>query len=357
MKKIKVMITLCLLLLSGCSASNEIVDELALISAIGFDLTDDNKLQGTITVPNFQSDKTVTTEVFTETGTLIQEIEAKLNSEANQPLAIGKLEVILYNEKVAKQGIRKMKDVFVRDPSVGSRARMAVVEGNTKDVLTREYWTHGAGLYLAEMFDQNFINGRMPQSNIHLFTFALYSKGMDPFLPLVSVGKMVKINQIALFKEDKYVGKLPEDKTFTFHAMKDNFQDATYMIKKEQGEVSAAVNNIMSTRTVDFGENIKDPKITINIRLEGILREFKTEEEVDKQKVNKIEKQMEDQMEQEAKEIIQTLQELNVDPLGLGNKYRGLNRNFDEKKWDEMYKDLDITANVNVIIREFGIRR
>ncbi|SET99107.1 spore germination protein [Salinibacillus kushneri] len=352
---IAVMLSIVVFLGTGCGVEREIVDDLSLVTAVGYDAVEGNKVKGTIAVPNFQADKAVTTEIFSDTSMLLRENNFKLNAEANRPLAVGKLEVILFNEELARKGLQKLKDVFVRDPSLGSRVRLGIVEGSTTEVLTREYWDDDSGMYLSDMFEQNIDRGTIPETNLHLFTYNLYSKGADPFLPFLSVTDMVKIDGIALFDDERYVGRLPYEQTFTFNSLIGDFQNAIFPVYRGDKK-SASVSNIRSDRKIQYNGKGNHTELVINVHIKGIIREYRGGK-ITKKVIKKIENTMEKQMKQQAEDILNKLQELNIDPLGLGNEYHSEHRNFNWKKWEDMYPNIKITPKIDVKIMEYGIRR
>ncbi|GAA0502892.1 Ger(x)C family spore germination protein [Salinibacillus aidingensis] len=350
-----IVLSTVVLLTAGCGIERQIVDDISLVTAVGYDPAEGNKIQGTIAVPNFQAEGTVMTEIFSDTAMLMRENSAKLNTEANRPLATGKLEVILFNQELAKEGIQKLKDVFVRDPSIGSRARLAITEGPTQEVLTRQYWDNDAGMYLSDMLEQNIDRGTIPETNLHLFVYALYSKGADPYLPYLSVEDMVSIDGIALLDHDRYVGKIPYEQTYTFNSLVGDFQNATFPIHRGDKK-SATVSNISSDRTIQFKGSGKNMELIIDVKQKGILREYRGGK-ITKKVLKNIEESMEKQMKKQAKDILKKLKELNIDPLALGNEYHSEHRNFSWKEWEKMYPELKFTPKIDVKIMEYGIRR
>ncbi|WP_102027616.1 Ger(x)C family spore germination protein [Salirhabdus sp. Marseille-P4669] len=341
--------------ISGCGLRKQIIDDISLISATGFDAGEEGVIMGTITVPRFTKDQQTQTHVFKAESHTIQRNFVKIETQVQRPLAIGKIDVILFNEELASKGIKDIKDLFVRDPSVGSRVKMAVVEGSSNDVLTREYWDQDAGIYVSSMIEQGVDRGNLPDANIHIFTYALYSRGQDPYLPLLSVGEMVKANKVALFKEDRYVGKIPEHLVFAFKLLLGEVNGGEFSLREEE-DYYAAIANVTVKRKIKMDRTQQQPKITIELNVESSLREFKGEDTKPKV-VADLEKKFERTLTKQCEEIIKQLQELNVDPIGLGSFYRSKERNFNEKEWDAMYPDLEIKPKINVKIMEVGIRK
>lgn len=176
-----------LMLLAGCTSEEKTIDDIDLVTAVGYDYIDENHIRGTVSIPVFKPDKTVSTEKFSDVSSLIRENRAKLDTQANKPLFSGKLEVVMYNEELAEHGIFEYLDYLNREPSVGSRVILAVVEGKAKDYLTKKFATSDTGLYYSSLFEKNIAKGTLPKTNLHLMMYKYFSKRADPFLPLLKM--------------------------------------------------------------------------------------------------------------------------------------------------------------------------
>ncbi|MBI0577301.1 Ger(x)C family spore germination protein [Neobacillus cucumis] len=344
-----------LLLLAGCSSEQKIIDDIDLVTAVGYDYVDDNDVRGTVSIPVFKPDKSISTQTFSDVSRLLRENRAKLDSEADKPLFSGKLEVAFYGEELAKQGIYNFIDYLNREPSIGSRVLLAVVEGNAKDYITKKFQGTDTGLYYSSLLEKHIKKGTIPKTNLHQMMYMYFSKRGDPFLPLLKMknGK-VKINGIALFKGDKYVGKIPFKQTFAFKTLVENFDSGIFPI--HNGQNSAIVENVRIKRHYKVDTSRSVPKISIDISIDGVVREHKGT--INNQKVVQgLEKEMEKQITKDFKKIIATTQELNVDPIGLGEIIKIHDRSFNVNKYKAYYRDLPIKTNVKVKITEYGVTK
>ncbi|MEY2196470.1 Ger(x)C family spore germination protein [Neobacillus sp. BF23-41] len=344
-----------MILLTGCVSEEKIIDDIDLVTAVGYDYVDANYVRGTVSIPVFKPDKTISTQTFSDVSSLIRENRAKLDSEADKPLFSGKLEVALYSEELAEHGIYEFIDYLSREPSIGSRVLLAVVEGKAKDYIIKKFPSTDTGLYISTLLEKYIEKGTIPKTNLHQMKYLYFSKGGDPFLPLLKMknGK-VKINGIALFKDDRYVGKIPFKQTFAFKTLVENFESGIFPI--HNGRNSAVVENVKAKRhyTVDTSKSV--PKVRIDISINGVVREHKGT--INNQKVVQgLEKEMEKQISKDYKKIIATIQELNVDPIGLGDIIKSQDRSFNVNKYKAYYRELPIKTNVKVKITEYGVTK
>jgi spore germination protein len=160
----------------------------------------------------------------------------------------------------------------------------------------------------------------------------------------------VEVSGIALFDKDKLVGKLDFSEFFVFTVLAETSKNGSYKVRND-----TFVRNLGSKRKFQVSNNKSNPKITINVQIDGIIRQHAGEKLQQKKLYEKIEKQMEQDIKEEAEKMIKKLQVLKVDPLGLGEQVRSRTRNWDEKKWNDMYPTINVKVKVDVKITESGV--
>lgn len=351
----KMMIFILFLFVSGCGIQQRIIDDVSLATAVGYDYVNDQQIRGTVSTPQFNPDKSISNQVYSNTSYLIRENRAKLEAESSQPILSGKLEVAFFNVELSKNGIFEYVDYLVRDPSIGSRIYLGVVNGKAEDVLKIQYKNKDTGVFLSNLFEQNEQHSTIPQTNLHIFHFQYFAEGMDPYLPIVAIrDNKVKFDGIALFDDDKYVGSIPFDRTFAFNMLAEKFNNGTFPILNN--DESAIVENINSKRKILVNYTNNDPKAKIMVEIKGMIREYKGKK-ITNEVLTNIEKELENNLKDQSKEIIEKLQELNVDSLGIGDKAKSQNRNFNIEEWKEKYPNIPIEVDVNATLTEFGIEK
>ena len=128
-------IMLTLSFLSGC-AYPRVIDEVNMSQAIGYDLIKDNMIEGIFIVPIFQQEKMGKYQILTGKSSATSDIQAVVSKKADKPVVLGQTRIILFSEEVVhKIGIRELTDFLYREPQLGNRVYLTVVEGKVKDVL------------------------------------------------------------------------------------------------------------------------------------------------------------------------------------------------------------------------------
>ncbi|MCA0989071.1 Ger(x)C family spore germination protein [Guptibacillus algicola] len=353
--KLRILLCVCMLILSGC-VENSIVDDIQMVTVIGYEKTDDGKLKGIAVAPQFQANGNVENSVFVETAQISKEIRSQFNTESPKPLVSGKLQLAIYSKKIAEEdGIMELTDTLQRDPSIGSRTFLAVSNSDPEAMLRTNFGNVDTGHYIHSILEHNSKYGMLPETNLHNFFYYYFSEGNDPFLPLIDLEEdKVKITGLVLLKKDKMVSELPADDLFTFKILYENFSSNDSYTTDLGGGDHASIYNIASKRDIDL-KKIKKNKITINGKVLGVIKEY-TGEELNTKVKEKIEKDMEEEVEKKGREMIEKFQEEGIDPLGLGNAVRSVTRGkFDYDEWKQRYTDIDIKFNMEVVITESGV--
>jgi len=338
-------------LLAGC-INKKIIDDVNITTGIGIDKEGEQYL-GSAMIPVYNPDKSIENFIFTAKGTVVRDLMFQMQQTSSQPIVGGSLDVTLFDETVAREGIPHVLDVFLRDPSVGARVHLAVVDGKAKDIFEGKYGDRGNGRYLAELIESNYKTGNLPLTNLHQFLHDYYQKGKDPVLPYLRQTRpdLVNIAGLALFKGEKVVDVLDENKLFYFKLMVDYYSEGALKIKDEHGE--SFIKSIHST--YNFKVKNRNPyKFSVSLEVDGMLTEH-TGKSLEKGEIKRIEKQMEKQIKKECLALLERFQENKIDPVGIGHFIKTQTRNFDIKKWEESYQNASFDVDAKVKIVEVGV--
>ena len=337
-------------ILTGC-VRTKILDDLHLDSAIGYDYVDKDLIEATVVVPIYNPDKSISSETFTETSSLSKEILVKIDTKSPKTVETGKLELILFSSELAGQGVFELVDNFQRDPNVSTNLSLAVVDGEVKEMLTTPFKNEDTGRYVSEIIEQNVNVGLLPKEDLHQFMNDYYSAGKDPYLPLLILEKdQVEVSGIALFDKDKLVGQIGFSELFVFTVLAETSENGSYKVRNE-----TYVRNLGSKRKFLVSNNKTNPEITITVKIDGIIRQHSGEKIQQEKLYEQIEKQMEQDIKEQAEIMIKKFQKLQVDPLGLGEQVRSRTRNWDEKKWNDIYPTINVKVKMDVKITESGV--
>ncbi|URM32530.1 Ger(x)C family spore germination protein [Cytobacillus firmus] len=346
-----------ILFLSGCSLlPTRIVNEVGMIQGVGYDLADEGEIEGTVAYPVFKKEGS-TTEVKSASGYSSKEIREKLNNETQLRLVSGQLRLALYGKSLAESGINDFIDTLNRDPFIGSIVQLAIVDGETKELMNlNKYQSENISIYLQEMLDQNMEFGTLPKTNLQTFLFQLFQTGQDAYLPLLkNVNGTIRITGLAVFKDDSFIASIPREDIFMFKTLlKKNKNNGTQAFVLENGD-KVVLETLYSNPKYKINMVQGKPEFSIHLKMKTKLQEYSSSEKKrqtfdSKKYQDKVEKELE----KKALTFINRLKEEQVDPLGLGAKFREHDRAFDEQQWKMHYPNVKVSIKADVEIEQTG---
>jgi spore germination protein len=348
---------LLLSLLTGCFPKTQILEDIQLVQSVAYDyLSEKNiKVGAEATITPRGEDVQLISEIFKAESHTNKSARKIIESESPKPFRIGRLGVVLFNKKLAEEGIYKIVDVLQRDPSIGRDIFMVVAENSAIDILEGEYSvSETPSKYLTNMLDQN-MRSNIPRSSIHLFLYRYHGKGMDPFMPLIEKkGNHIRIKGVALFKGDKYKGYINIRNAFFLKLLRESFEDGMFEVKYGENNYYT-IENISSQVDFKVKNANKNPEITMDVKVTGRINEAPKILVGKKNVIDQLEKTASEMLEKDMEAMIKKFQRLNVDPLALGDRVRSRTRNFDFKNWEGKYPEVPIDINVAVQIIQSGI--
>ncbi|GLB59746.1 Ger(x)C family spore germination protein [Cytobacillus sp. NCCP-133] len=339
-------------LLTGC-VDKEIIDDINIEVAVGYDLLEgsEDTYRGTILFQEFQTDKSVINRTYSGNGLLRKDLILDVSKQTSEPVVTGGLKLAIFGPDISEKGIYDLVDSFQRDASIGARLFILTAEEKAEEVLEGNYGSRGNSTYIYNLIEHNIEHHDIPYTNLHLTMRDFYQKGEDPFFPQIKKisNDKVEVSGISLFQGDKEVDVLPVEKMFFFKLLVDKYSEGNFEVKLPGGDL-AAVKSIRSKRKI----SILDKKTNIKITIRGVIREY-TGKTLTQEVIKKIEKGLEKEIERETLKLLKKFQKLEIDPIGLGRMKKTQTRNFDFKKWEDDYKNMDFNVTSDVLIEETGV--
>ncbi|MFC0559831.1 Ger(x)C family spore germination protein [Halalkalibacter alkalisediminis] len=350
------------LLLTGCLDTN-IVDEVSMVRAASFDLTEDNQIKLTANFPTFPEDgaeNKLEDSLISATGETTKGARIILSKRSQKPIVFGQLRVLLFSEQLAEQGIETYIDAMYRDPSVGNRIFLAIAEGDDASAhLQPGESGELAGVYLPDLIEHNMDLSILPSTNMHQFLFSLYNDGRDPHLPFLRQSEEGStIWGTALFLGEKLHSKLDHDDSFILKVVKEPIRQATKQFEILNGENAnfVVIENINSEAKRRVDKAGDRPKFHFNIKMDGAIDDYDGEENLEEGEIiDEIESSIEEQLANRAEELLIQFRDNGIDPVGIGETFRSTTRNWEPEKWkNEIYPTVEFNVTVQLDIIQSG---
>lgn len=359
MKKL-FLIILTFPLLCSC-AQPRVVDEVNMSQAIGYDIFKNDMVEGMFVIPIFQQDKIGKYQILTGTSTTTSDVQAVVSKKADKPVLLGQTRIVLFSEKIVHEiGVTELTDYLYREPQLGNRVMLAVVEGKVKDVInTKPPNTNvNVGIFLSDLINQQNETGNGPVTNLHLFLGNALEDGGDSYLPLIKIiNNEVAVSGVALFHENKIVSKVRTRDMFVFKTLVQSHRRGIYKFKlKDKKKSDIVVESIRSGSSYEVSDSERNPSITIKLKIKGQIKEsMRSENLTNRKMIKKIEQDMDDDLTRQANRLINDFQKKNIDPIGLKEKYHAKNKKMTYEHWKKIYPMMDIKVETKVDILQTGV--
>ncbi len=363
-----VMIGLAACVITGCTDQRQI-EKLGFSHSVGFDLIkgeeEEERLQVTLVIPSMENQVDKKKQVLTTVSKSSKEARLKLSQQSDKRIVSGQVRNTLFGIALAKDGLWKHIDTFVRDPAIGPNVKLTIVNGNAHELLSRDYPQHAlTGRYIDKLIEKEIQGQTVPEATIYSWSRDYYDDGIDPVAPLIySLQDHVRIDGVALFNEDKYVGKIDPIHAVIFSFLRGDFrQGELYMEipdEKKKGKEIVLLSSIINKRNVDV-ERLAGPqkfRVTMRMTIKGSVLEYLGERKLsnDAQK-KELEHAIEKYIRQTSEQLTAHMQKVKADGMGIGKAVRNhvSYEEWDKMNWDEVYSKLKFEFQVKVKIRDNG---
>ncbi|MDT9024404.1 MULTISPECIES: Ger(x)C family spore germination protein [Rossellomorea] len=368
---------LLLLCFSSCFLSSCVetryLEKLGLITAVGYDQADDEKITGTMVLYQFNPAMQDVEKVLISKSKTSKGIRLSQNLETDHKLVSGQLRITVYGRELAEKGISHLVDTLERDSSIGNMVYLTIADTTAEQILNYQMTERPSnmGTYLYNLVRQNVESETLVSPTLQEFITDYGSVGKDPILPLLkaSDGK-VGVDGFALFTRDKFIKEIKKDKIFFIRSLMEDYNAGSVEVelplekfepyltsphlRQEKDKVYIMIDSIKSSHKIKT-EKKATPSFEVKLKIESRLLEMSEEMKLsDPKALRLLEDEIGDYIEKNIKEMILMLQEQGTDPIGFGMEYKSIRGHEDlsREKWDKLYKDASFHVKVeNKIIR------
>lgn len=385
MKKKIILLLSLIFLLSGCWDKREL-NELAIMMALGIDKSDDGyNVTAQVAVPSELSSNGGPGHsqivLFQSTGKTVEDALRKLTKEVPRIIYLGHLQMLIFGESLAEEGIGKALDFMSRNWEVRADYYVVIAKDNTaKNILNiqtpldnlpsnymfntlkiaEENNSTTTGIKLSDFIGDLERRGKEPVLTGIVITGDEKSGSSRQNLESISSPARIKYDGLAIFKEDKLIGWLDEYYSRGYNGITNHVKRAISTIscpKEGEGKITMEIENFQSKVT---GKTLNSsPEIAIKIEIIANVGALECSIDVKKEKtIKEIEKVFEKEIKDNIGNTIKTIQnDFNSDVLGFGaTMYKHDPKEWKKVKdnWEEEFPNLQVKIDVNVRIEHLG---
>jgi spore germination protein KC len=382
MKRIRMplILVMTMMLLTGCWNRVE-VNDIAIVTAIGLDLTEDERVRLSLQVANptklgptggsAGGSNGKSTFVISETGVTVSEAYRQLQGKLPRRIFFSQSRVLLIGEDLAKKGVSSIIDFHTRYHEPRINSFIMFTKGEASELLnsmpnlesvsaeeTKELAKLNVGVTIYIM---DFLN-------------MLLTDGIEPFGPQFTSTSLEVNNKnkskegqatrgTAVFKKDKLVGWMNEVETRGILWLRNKMETGviTINIPEEKGGGNVSFD-IIRTETKSVPK-LKSGEInfTVNVTAEVSVMENDSNIKLEDPKIiEDLQKNIENEIKDRIQLVIEKAQqEYQSDIFGFGQavykKYpKEWNTNY-KKNWEQEFPQLEVAINPKVFVRRIGL--
>ena len=384
MNKRILFLTILCLILTGCWDRNEL-NELAITMALGIDKVDDEYVVSAQTViPGEVSsmkggpgESPVT--LFQAKGATVNDAIRNLAKLSPRTGYFGHLQIVVIGETLAQEGISNTLDYLSRYFEIRSDFYLLIAKEteagkilNVQTVLERipantifnilhtsqHRMSNTSAVTLARLIVDLEREGKEGVITGIYIMGDEESGSSKQNVESITPTTQLKMDGIAVFKEDKLVGWLTDEEGIAYNIITNQVKNTLGTLScPEGGKVTINVDKLTSKlkNTIVDGK----PEIKIDIQIFGNIGEIDCEIDVTKKEtVKMLEKTYEEQVEKNVNETIQVVQDdFQSDIFGFGAAIHQSNPKEWKKiksQWGTEFSEIKTTVKVKVNIRHFG---
>lgn len=303
---------------------------------------------------------------ITQIGNSFMSMNREMQSRISFPLYYEHLQVIVISEEVAREGIEKVLDFFVRDHELRRRVKVFISECDAKKVLEVEPKIQDySSIYLALLPTNSARNSRVLQQMDLGEVINSIHGGYNFILPRVTpVGSEMKASGGAAFSGDRMIGWLGELEIEAWKFITGFYKGGvvTVEVPGEEGLYTVEITKASSKTKADVDNNI--PSFTVDIKIKGNYASEElthTHGSLKKELITKIEDQAGKEIERVCNLLIKKVQEDYKADIFRLNLYLKANEpeywKKNRKNWDSIFPNVEIKVNAKVDVELIGIVR
>ncbi|EFI70220.1 Ger(x)C family spore germination protein [Lysinibacillus capsici] len=373
-----------LLLLGGCWNKREL-NELAIVTAVGVDKSDELfEISVQIVNPSQVASNKATgiqVPVFTyhAKGKSLFDAIRKLTALTPRKPYYAHAQIIIIGEEMAKEGMNSVLDLFQRDPEGRSDFNFIVSHDFTaqeilsvltplEDVpaskmfkslkVSEAVWGTTESVILDDLIQSlGSIDHSAVLPSIHIHGDA-DAGDFSSNIEKIDSPAQLKYGGLAIFKNYKLIGYLTEQESRDYNFLNNNIKSTFEIIAcPEEGKISTEIINSSTKVTGHFQNGI--PSISIKLEIEQNVAEISCPLDLTKSKtIDALNKETSRQIKERLERTLQTIQQTyQADLLKFSNvlhreDYQAWNKI--KKNWLTLYPDLEVQIEVDVHTKGIG---
>lgn len=388
-KTVRIALILALsLMTAGCWDRKEL-NELAITSATGFDVEDNQWIISyQVIIPSSissgmggagSSSGRSPVTVYSSKGRTIREAVAHSLLESPRRLYFAHNRVMVVSERAAKIGLSPILDVYFRQPDSRETVNMVITKGSPKRILEQLMPTSRiSGQGIQEIISLESENGSLlPSVKVYEYASAIVGDSRSALLPEIlisgtpdittteqtnktSQSSKLRLGQLAVMKEDKLAGWLTHKESLGVAFITNKVKTVNIAFSCGESDRKDSTFELLRSST-KIEPKQSDGRFTVSITVDGKGTLEETECPLDLHKpevIAELEKQLVKEIEGSIRAATLASRRYKSDVLGFA---AAIHRKFPQQwetikaDWDKFFPTIEVETKVSVTIERVGV--
>lgn len=297
------------------------------------------------------------TLVSEETNSIAEALR-KIKSKIDKEMDLGQLKIVVFGQQIVERGdISDAMDWLSRRRDVQKIAWITAGKPNGKAILDLQPRTERipSNMVILAFGQAGTETAYVVSEYLHDFRRRMKERGLDPILPLIQTrgNEQVSINQVILLDKEKQKIVLSPMETKILNSFYQGVGKYDIRVNLDDGFFVIAANNAKGSFSIR--EQQGKAVIRLSVHVSGIIEEASVP--VLQANLPSYERMAEAKINETTLALFQKLQQVKVDPVGFGLRYRGRhigNPDLVWKKWLELYPNAQFEIKSKVTLFSAG---
>lgn len=364
---IGLLLSIVISLLSGCIHSE--LDERLILSSLGIDRTEDNKVKITVSLidtrsVNQQEAKGV--KIYSSVGdTIFDAVRSTIIKLGKQPIW-PYIKIVVLGPTVTQDNILPFLDFLNRNNEVQPNPFILISKVEAAKIIKTkpDFTTVPSTVIEKQLAQQN--TSYIPAIRLHQFTEMMLNSDQIGYLAIIETVKkgdknIPKAQNTAVIKKGKWIGRLNKRETRGLLWVKEEVTGGILVINalKGSGKIGLEILDKTKVKIKPQFEGSQLKHLTINTEATVSIGEMLTQyTALTGEKINEIEKLAAKEIEAEILASINKTKNYKADIFGFDAIVHRNNPQFwkqNKQNWNEQFSELPIFINVKVDVRNLGL--
>lgn len=278
---------------------------------------------------------------------------SQIQQQIDRELFFGHVRLIMIGEDLAKEvGVERVVDFANRRFQIQRMARLAVVEGDAREVLSMEPPIgQSTAAYILNLISPTSGSSLIYVSDLGKFNVFQADEGIDPVLPRVKKGKeFIVTGGAAIIKSGKLAGWLTPFETRALDILENEYQESNYVIASPLNPEESIVIGLVDAGSI-YRVKKEGERIRVKIEIKGSFetREFSGDYGPVDLNPDDLKQIVSAKVRQEVEAAIKRAQAVGADIFGIGRRVKArYPKEWKQMDWATEFSKLPIEIAVNM---------